>query len=209
MPPRAPSTSRPDPARPNLSPTFDLEPSPPRAPVRRNLFSAHLSRRPASTQTSELPASHSASSPRTQALPLFAPPQPSIPHPSPFTSRPPQLHPSFSAYDPTINGDEEALESQRHDAHIDGLMARYRSRQYARRTAHAKTTGLGRHPRAQKEEELMNHLKSALRREVCRAEEEAWMFGEVERSWVHSGGLDQDLGGMVMGGSAGVGTAYE
>ncbi|RMZ75297.1 hypothetical protein DV738_g5538, partial [Chaetothyriales sp. CBS 135597] len=233
MPSRAPAASHPDQTRSSISPSLGLEA---RAPVRRNLFSAHLSRRSvSSTQTPpvDVSTSHSASnvSKQAQHSSLFSSPQPSITPASPFASRPPQLHPSFSAaIDPKpstlaypttampTDRDEEALEAQRHDAHIHALMTRYRSHRYAKRAAHPHTTRARRPQRATggqtvdeevEEEELMNHLRSALRKEVCRAEEEAWMFGEVERSWMRGRRFDQEVGGMVMGGSAGVGIGYE
>ncbi|RMD40435.1 hypothetical protein DV735_g4693, partial [Chaetothyriales sp. CBS 134920] len=251
MPPRAPSASHPDPTRPSLSPSLGLEA---RAPVRRNLFSAHLSRRSGSSTTQTPPldvsTSHSASNGANHAQhpSLFSPPQPSITPASPFASRPPQLHPSFSAaqgnlvsdpfaaaapaatrppastlaYPTTAaptDRDEEVLEAQRQDARINAMMTRYRSRQYAKRAAHPTAGRSRRHQRAQgqqdgdeelaEEEELMNQLRSALRKEVYRAEEECWMFGEVERGRMRGGRIDQDSGGMVMGGSAAVGIAYE
>ncbi|ETN40501.1 uncharacterized protein HMPREF1541_04778 [Cyphellophora europaea CBS 101466] len=95
------------PSQPDLSPTHSLSGSPTRTapdPVRRNLFSAHLSRRPASSQsTTSRPSSQSQNATQPPSLPS------QTRNISPFTS-PPRLSPthplppSFNeTYDPVVS----------------------------------------------------------------------------------------------------------
>jgi hypothetical protein len=107
---------------------------------------------------------------------------------------------------------------QSHDIYVNELMSRYRSRQYPKRTSQSQSqhntnmTLKGTNPRRTKtrqtseetsdiegseselQMELMTTLMAGLRREVQRAEEEGWMFGERE------GGVDWDDGYCISGG---------
>ena len=125
--------------------------------------------------------------------------------------------------------DSELAAKRQYDAHIEELMQRYRSREFEKKRPKAtpKTPNKGRIENGaetadEEKEELMAHLMGCLRREVIRAEEEAWIFGEVGREegfgmgdevdGVAGGVSSMAVGGVGMGvedgGAAGVGEGY-
>ncbi len=91
---------------------------------------------------------------------------------------------------------------------LEDMMARYRSREYAKHHPHPKGKAGGKIENGTDEEreELMGHLMGGVRREVQRAEEEGWMFGDVGRGGVLEDGMEGEMGsgggggGVVMGG---------